>query len=123
MAAPSEDQYVTKYPMPEGGVLKYGGEPMSQQEWDEQCEERDIAILDFVCKKSRKLKEIKRRHEEIFQQEEDKAMMEIGRFFLELLTPKAEEEEESKAKEEDQGTPSDSDEDTQLSCFVCFHVF
>ena len=69
-------------------------------------------MLEFVCKKSRKLKEIQRRHEEIFKQEQDKAMMEIGRHLVKLLIEKA---EESRAEEEDQGTSSDSDEDTQWS--------
>ena len=50
MAAPNEDKYVAKYPMPKGGVIKTNGEAMSQQEWDEQCEEGDIAILDFILK-------------------------------------------------------------------------
>ena len=104
MAAPNDDQYVAKFPMPEGGVTKYGGEPMSQQEWDEQCEGRNEAILDFISKRNKRLAEIKRRHEEIFQQEEDKAMMEIGRYLVELLTKKAEEEEKKRAEEEVQGT-------------------
>ena len=77
---------------------------MSQQEWDDQWEEYYIEMLDFVCKKSRKLKEIKQRHEEIFQQEEDKAMMEIGRYLVELLTKKAEEEEKKRSEEGVQGT-------------------
>ena len=50
MDAPNEDKYVAKYPMPEGGVIKTNGEAMSQQEWDEQCEEGDIAILDSIMK-------------------------------------------------------------------------
>ena len=150
MDAPNEDKYVAKYPMPEGGLIKTGGEPMSQQEWDERveknptvygaivkylrekreqdlkekaeslpqqekdepCEEVYLAMLEFVCKKSRKLKEIQRRHEEIFKQEEDKVMMEIGRYLVKLLIEKA---KETKAEEEDLGTSSDSEEDTQWS--------
>ena len=115
MAAPNEDKYVAKYPLSEGGVIKSSGEPMSQQEWDEQCEEYYIAMLDFVCKKSRRLKELQQRHEEIFQQEEDKAMMEIGRYLVKLLIEKAEKGQKLRSEEEEQGTLSDSDEDTQLS--------
>ena len=50
MDAPNEDKYVAKYSMLEGEVIKSSGEAMSQQEWDEQCEEGDIAILDFIWK-------------------------------------------------------------------------
>ena len=114
MAAPNEDKYVAKYPLPEGGVIKCSGEVMSQQEEDEQCEGRDKAILDFISKRNKRLEEIKRRHEEIFQQEEDKVMMGIGRYLVELLTKKAEEEEKTRSEEEVQGM-SNSDDDTQLS--------
>ena len=58
MDAPNEDKYVAKYTMPEGGVIKTNGEAMSQQEWDEQCEEGDIAILDFILEERAKMTKI-----------------------------------------------------------------
>ena len=123
MDALNEDKYVAKYPMPEGGVIKTSGEIMSQQEWDERSEGlKDYpgsfeAIFDLITKRNKRLAEIKRRHEEIWKQEEDKAMMEIGRYLVKLLIEKA---KETKAEEEDLGTSSDSgesdsDEDTQWS--------
>ena len=48
MAAPNEDQYVAKYPMPEGGLIKTGGEPLSQREWDERVEKYPTSYGDVV---------------------------------------------------------------------------
>ena len=85
MAAPNEDKYVAKYPMPEGGVIKCSGEVMSQQEWDERSESLKEypgsfeVIFDLISKRNKRRAEIKRRHEEIWKQEEDKSMIELGR--------------------------------------------
>ena len=122
MDAPNEDKYVAKYPMPEGGVVKTsGGEAMSQQEWDERSEGLKEypgsfeVIFDLISRRNKRRAEIKRRHEEIWKQEEEKSMIELGRDLVKLLIEKAERGQKSRAEEEDQGTPSDSDEDTQWS--------
>ena len=62
MAAPNNNQYVAKYPMPEGGVIKYGGEPMSQQEWDERvsyCPESYEVVFDYLSRKNKRKAEFK----------------------------------------------------------------
>ena len=118
MAAPNNDKYIAKYPMPEGWVLKSSGETMSQQEWDERSEglkdypETLQAIFRHISLRNKRQAEIKRRFEVFCQKEEDKSMMELGRHLVKLLIEKA---KKTRFEEEDQGTQSSSDEDTQLS--------
>ena len=98
MAAPNEDQYVAKYPMPEGGLIKTGGEPLSQQEWDERVEKYPTsygAVVEYLLRK-------RKRDFEFEQKAENQSSAKRLR------------EEQSVIKEDLIGM-CNSDEDTQLS--------
>ena len=66
MAAPNNNQYVDKYPMPEGGLIKTGGEPLSQQEWDERVEKYPTsygAVVEYLLRKRKRDLEFKQKAE------------------------------------------------------------
>ena len=97
---------------------------MSQQEWDDQEEEGDIAILDFIMKERELMTIIpdsfssrKLQYEQIDKMLDE----EINRLDERAEKKDNEETEEEKKKRFEEkykrelGTSSDSDEDTQLS--------
>ena len=98
MAAPDNDRYIAKYPMPEGGLIKTGGERLSQQEWDERVEKYPTsygAVVEYLLRK-------RKRDLEFEQKAENQSLAKRLR------------EEQCVDKEDLMGMYS-SDEDTQLS--------
>ncbi len=64
--------YIAKNPMPEGGLIKTGEEPMSQQEWDERIAIYPASyevIINYLRNKRKGEAEIKQRAEEKILQE------------------------------------------------------
>ena len=87
MAAPDNDRYIAKFPMPEGGVIKTGGELMSQKEWDERienCPESYEVVFDYLSRKKKREAEFKQRAEARFLQQRKKDMIELCKYFLGL---------------------------------------
>jgi hypothetical protein len=57
MASSDNNRYVAKYPMPEGGLIKTGGELLSQQEWDERVEKYPTsygAVVEYLLRKRKR---------------------------------------------------------------------
>ena len=72
MAALDNNRYIAKYPMPEGGLIKTGGELLSQQEWDERVEKYPTscgAVVEHLLRKRKRDLEFEQKAAKRLQEE------------------------------------------------------